>query len=373
MKGKIVRGSGFRGCLDYIIDPTKKAYIVGGNMSGRNAQDLAREFGYVRRVRTGCKKPVLHIALRMPAGEDVDDAKWLSISLNLLTMMKLSNRPWLLVKHVGEHVHLVTSRIDNNGAIWTGKWEALKLIAATQELERKFGLTITPGLSGQNHKQTRLTSGQLRKVKREIDRGEQVIVPAKVAIAERIQKAVAQSDGTIEDFQVKLENLGVKLQLNKAKSTDHVSGISYSFEGLSIKGSKVARAFSWQGLTRLLAERRIEYENQRNPRTSPRNDPSTDVRRADQSVADRIDAEPVGSGDKLGNPSNVDSAVESVLDGADGGACDGLELVGAAVVAIGGGEDLLGAVAKTATGAKRERLEDCEMAVIETGNPMTLS
>ena len=68
MKGKIVRGSGFGGVLRYVLDEDKEASILGGNMLGRDAKSLAREFGPVRQLRPDCKRPVLHISLRMPSG-----------------------------------------------------------------------------------------------------------------------------------------------------------------------------------------------------------------------------------------------------------------------------------------------------------------
>jgi hypothetical protein len=110
---------------------------------------------------------VWHIALRLPAGEDVSDAKWLAFSLGLPKLLQLGNRPWLWVKHLGEHAHLVTSRIDNSGRVWAGKWEALRLIEATQQLERKFGLTVTPGLGGKDRKQVRLTGGEVSRLRRQ--------------------------------------------------------------------------------------------------------------------------------------------------------------------------------------------------------------
>ena len=302
MKGKIVRGSGFRGCLNYILDSEKQAYIVGGNMVSRDAQGLAREFGHVRRIRSGCKKPVLHIALRMPGGEDVSDAKWIAISLDLLKILQLSNRPWCLVKHIGEHVHLVTSRVDNSGGVWTGKWEALRLISATQELEKKFGLTITPGLAGRDRRQTRLTSGQIRKFQREVERGDAPVIPAKAAIAERIKKSIADSDGTFPDFKKRIEVLGVQVQMNTAKTTNHISGIIFQFEGIAMKGSKVARAYGWQGINQLLEKRRQEHEHSGNSEPTPPAIAEPDGRRTAQREPVGIGKRPDQFGKRLAKP-----------------------------------------------------------------------
>ena len=284
MKGKVIRGSGFRGVLNYVLDETKEARIVGGNMTGQNAKALAKEFANVRQLRSDCVKPVLHIPLRLPEGEDVSDTRWFEMAVFFLKLMQLSpNRPWVIVKHVKNHIHLVTSRVDCRGKIWTGKWEGLRCIEATQEIERHFGLTITPGLNGQNKKQVRLTSGQIKKISREMDRGQEPEIPAKIAIAERIQTSIDQSNGTFSDFKARLEKLGVVVKLNVAKNTDHISGVSFEFEGISMKGSKVARTYGWQGINQLLAQRKNIHENSSIARPIIESSPKPDERRAAQS------------------------------------------------------------------------------------------
>jgi hypothetical protein len=362
MKGKVIRGSGFRGVLNYILDEDKAARIIGGNMLGDDAESLAKEFSHVRQIRPDCNKPVLHIPLRMPAGEDVSDEQWLQIALIFLRLMKLSHsRPWTIIKHLNNHVHIVTSRVDNHGKIWTGKWEALRCIKATQDIEKLLGLTITPGLRGRNHRQTRLTSGQIRKFQREIDRGEPPVIPAKVAIAERIEQAIAASDGSFLDFRVKAEKLGVQMQLNTAKTTNHISGISFKFDGVAMKGSKIARAYGWQGLNELLTERNRQYENSRNPRPAPEIIAQSNVGRAAQSRSSGSDEQSDVSGIELAG-TGKDPAPALDLDGGDDGDALGeLVMVGLADSPIGAVADPLLAAAKAARFPRGNAGEDCEL------------
>ena len=51
MKAKVNRGGGFSGLLSYAFggENDKRGEIVGGNMSGRNAAALVKEFALVRR------------------------------------------------------------------------------------------------------------------------------------------------------------------------------------------------------------------------------------------------------------------------------------------------------------------------------------
>ena len=76
MKGmnRIKRGTGFRGALDYVFgrDAAHKeepGELIGGNMSGTDVRQLAREFAAVRALRPDIGKPVWHNALRLPEGE----------------------------------------------------------------------------------------------------------------------------------------------------------------------------------------------------------------------------------------------------------------------------------------------------------------
>jgi hypothetical protein len=55
---KIGRGSSFRGALNYVLHREHQPEIIGGNMGGTNARDLAREFGMSRQLRPEVAQPV---------------------------------------------------------------------------------------------------------------------------------------------------------------------------------------------------------------------------------------------------------------------------------------------------------------------------
>lgn len=302
MKSKVIRGRGFRGLLNYLLAICKLARILGGNMTGRNTAELSREFAFVRQLRPDCTRPVLHIPLRMPDGEDVTDAIWREIAVRMMEEMGLSpDRPWLLVKHPDQHVHLVTSRIDYHGQIWYGKWEAFTAIRATAKLEEEFHLTITPTLMNCDPTNVRLTSGQLKKLSKEADSGN-IEVPAKMCLAEHIPAAIEESDGTVESFIEKLKNKHVGVRLNKSK-TGHVAGISFEYDGFVMKGSKVARQFSWLGILELLKQQKGtgSYESQRSKSSLEIENPGGDPTKIATNPADKRpdqSIDPSRSGDR---------------------------------------------------------------------------
>lgn len=64
-----------------------------------------------------------------------------------------------------------------------------------------------------------------------------------------IVRETLSSRPTLTEFVERLADLGVRIRLNVA-TTGHVSGVSYSFEGRTFKGSELGREFSWKGIQR---------------------------------------------------------------------------------------------------------------------------
>jgi hypothetical protein len=50
MIGKQIKGTGFRGCLNYVLGK-KDAALIGGTMCGQTPEELAAEFGIARQLR----------------------------------------------------------------------------------------------------------------------------------------------------------------------------------------------------------------------------------------------------------------------------------------------------------------------------------
>lgn len=265
MKGKVIRGRCILWLMKYLFgqDKTKKntnSRTIGGNLAASGPVALAKCLYKVwKNCRKKLIKPVLHIPLRMPKGEDVSDQLWVDITKALMEKMEISfDRPWILVKHGDEHVHLVASRYDYNGKPWQGRWEALKLIKATHELEKEFGLTQTPTLDTAEWNKTRLTSDEIYQSKKQTDAGIEPGLPPRQVLADVISEAIEMANGSFQRFKSRLATKNVSIQFNTSKSTSHISGISFGLNGFNAKGSKIARAYSWGGIvTRLKAQKNL--------------------------------------------------------------------------------------------------------------------
>lgn len=270
MKGmqKISRGRGFTGTLEYAFgrgDPTAEpGRLLGGNMSGQDAQQLAAEFGRIRRLRPDIEKPVWHQALRLPKGDQLGDAQWVTAADDYMQRMGFSDaHPRVYVLHDdadGQHVHIVASRVSTESRVYLGKNENLISTRVIQDLEREYGLTITKGPTYDPDtgkvvmpEARQLKAGEVEKALRTGDEP-----PRK-----KLQRLIAEAKTgkpTATEFARRLVAAGVVVRPNLA-TTGRLNGFSFELDGLAFKGSQLGNQYKWQAL-----QQEIRYDEARDRR-----------------------------------------------------------------------------------------------------------
>ena len=332
MKAKIVRGSGFRGALNYVHDKGE-AEIVGGNMSGQTPQELAREFGITKALRPDCKNPVWHCSLTLPEGDRLSSQKWHELSIDFMIEMGLdpSNFLYSVARHSDtdyDHVHIVASRIGLDGQLWHGKNDVLAAIKATQKLELRHSLTLTPGLDSVVKKERKSLTHK------ELNMSIRTEVKPPRAVCQDAVDAVLQSAGVISapEFISRLSVLGVRAVPSVA-STGTMNGFSFECEGVAFSGSKLGESFKWAQLQK----RGIEYVKDRDYEAL------ADARRlASERVADTAS---VGQEQRaLGLDSEAGARVESVAAVSSGASERIAEGAGSDFVDASGRADGIGGV-----------------------------
>ena len=255
MKAKVGRGDGFRGVLDYALNSEKRAEIIGGTIAGLNARQLAAEFGMVRRLRPDAKRAVWHCSLSLPPGDHLSSEKWDAVVSDFMKEMGFSeSTPYIAVRHRDtdhDHIHIVASRINLNGELWHGKWEARTAIEATQKLEKSHGLTLTPGLDNSNGRKA-LKKGEIEMALKTEKQ------PPKLKLQNIIDEALASGELTAVQFAETLAVAGIQVRANLA-STGRFNGFSYELDGVAFKSSSLGKNYSWGSLQK----RGVIYEQAR--------------------------------------------------------------------------------------------------------------
>ncbi|HGP0233802.1 TPA: relaxase/mobilization nuclease domain-containing protein [Pseudomonas aeruginosa] len=260
MKGmqSIKRGTGFSGVAAYMLDDPN-AELLGGNMSGRTAKELGREFNVSRQLRPDIKKPTWHNSLRLPEGEKLSHDQWVRVCDEYMQRMGFTDaHQRVYVMHddpKGQHVHIAASRVGLDGMVYLGQNENLKSTRVIQALERDFGLTVTPGPTVENGRikapqARRPTAGEVGKFERT---GE---APARFQLAQLIDQALKDKP-TVVQFVERLQLAGVEVKPNLSKSG--LNGFGFAIDGVAFKGSQLGDKYKYKGLL----SRGLSYEQNR--------------------------------------------------------------------------------------------------------------
>ena len=255
MIGKITKGNGFAGLCSYVLGKDE-ARRIGGNMAARSPNQLAAEFRVFSRKNDRTQLPVEHISLS-PAPEDreLDDEEWEALAQELLDGLGMSRNQYIVVLHNDTefegkprpHAHIIVNRINIDGHCADGWLDFHACEKILRTLEQKYGLT--PVASSWEVERAGVSTGQMRRVKREAEQG---LEPQEI-IKRQIQDLcdAAMSDKpSMNQYLQRLKDAGVESRIKETR-TGKIQGISYQLEGVAFAGNKLGKNYSWHGLQKL--------------------------------------------------------------------------------------------------------------------------
>lgn len=221
-------------------------------MTGRNARELAREFGAFREQRPDIAKPVHHASLSAARGEQLTVEQWNEVSEKYDERMGNRNSPFVVIQHTDtehDHVHIAASRIDVQGKVVSDFQSKMRAEAVMREVEREHHLVQVK----QSHEIERAapTRGELEELARTGERS------TKMVLQDTIDRVLRNGPSTTE-FINQMERAGIHINPN-VQSTGRVSGICFEHSGEVMKRSNLGRGYSWQGPQK----RGLEYQEKR--------------------------------------------------------------------------------------------------------------
>lgn len=248
MIGKVIKGRGFRGCLNYVLGK-EGAQLIGGNMSGRNARELAAEFRFSRRLNPRVERVVCHVTLSLPCREGyrecLDDDTWNAIAADYLEGMGFTQNQYVAARHTDtncDHLHIVASRIRMDGSCVRDGWDYRRSEATIRKIEQRYGLeAVTP--SWETERSAPSTGQVRRKKKQENDcsqgkRDEPAGAIAKVTIQAALDAATLGAGLTLTQLIEELEGAGVEMRFNVSRNGD-IRGITYIDSGVPFSASQL--------------------------------------------------------------------------------------------------------------------------------------
>ena len=234
MIGKIKKGSGFKGCVNYVLGKEQAALLHAEGVLAENNRDIIRSFILQAGMNSDLKKPVGHIALSYSPVDapKLTDGKMIQLAQKYMREMKITDTQYIIVRHQDRehpHVHIVFNRIDNNGKTISDRNDMYRNEQVCKKLKAKHGLYFAKGK--EHVKQCRL---------REPDK-------SKYEIYNTVKDEIGKSRNW-QQLQTKLAEKGIGIHFKYRGQTGEVQGISFSKGEYTFKGSEIDRSFSFSKL-----------------------------------------------------------------------------------------------------------------------------
>jgi Relaxase/Mobilisation nuclease domain len=265
MIGNQTKGKSFRGLLDY-LENREESSLIGGNMFGTNARELAREFRLSRQLNPEAEKVVHHVSLSLSTGEQLDNDTWCEIAEKYMNAMGYTANQYAIYRHNDrnhDHIHICASRISlDDGKITRDSWEYVRSEKIIRQLELEYGLQQA---RNSKEKLNRAPSvGQQRRLEREQLEYEQGLrdtapqQPIKTQLIELIDRATVDKP-TMPQLMSRLQLLGVEIRHGLTRNGKS-KGISYSWNDQKFSGTSLGPAYTFPGLQK---HSEIDYQSQR--------------------------------------------------------------------------------------------------------------
>lgn len=259
MIAKLAKGRGFRGALRYDLEP-EKGILLDTNMAGENERELAAEFGAIRELRPGLGKAVFHASLSAAPGEQLSDEQWREIGQEYLAGMGFSDNQYVISRHTDtehEHIHILANRISFDGQVVSDAHDYPRQERLMREIELEYGLEeVAPSREAERRAPTQA------EIERTLRTGE----PSTRQQLQALCAGAAQECASFTTYVERLEAVGVEVIPTVQQHGAKLSGLQYSLDGVTMKGSDLGKAYAAGGIQ----TRGISYEQDRDGPTVER-------------------------------------------------------------------------------------------------------
>jgi hypothetical protein len=265
MIGKQTKGRGFRKLLDY-LESRDEAQLIGGNMSGRNARELAKEFKLSRQLNPDAERVVYHVSLSAAKGDKLDDERWREIGERYMKEMGFDANQFVIFRHHNtddDHIHIAASRIRmDTGLLVHDSWDYVRSEKVLRQIEIDYNLVQVQG--SREKLQRTPSTGQIRRIRREQEEYElgKLEQPPGRTIKEELQQTIDSASVDhpyMPVFIWRLQLAGISVRAGFTRNGKS-KGISYEKDGQAFSGTQLGAAYTWPGLQKHLG---ISYQPER--------------------------------------------------------------------------------------------------------------
>ena len=249
MIAKIMKGSGFKGVINYILDPKKGTELIDSSgVRTDSINHIVQSFIDQTELNPRVSKVVGHFSLSFSAQDSSKlSNEWMTqIAREYMEKMGIKDTQYIIGRHFDKehpHVHIAFNRIDNNGKTISDHNDRFKSEKICKEMTTKYGLYFASGK--ENVKEHRLKEPDKTKYK--------IYQTLKAEITRCRDWKTLLSHLKMQDIDVRFKYKG---------NSQEVQGIIFEKNGYHFNGSKMDRGFSYSKIDFALQQKNREHEQQ---------------------------------------------------------------------------------------------------------------
>ncbi|WP_333616014.1 relaxase/mobilization nuclease domain-containing protein [Bacteroides pyogenes] len=249
MIAKIMKGSGFKGVINYILDPKKGTELIDSSGVRTNSiSHVVQSFIDQTNLNPRVSKVVGHISLSFSAQDSPKlSNEWIAkAAREYMEKMGIRDTQYIIGRHFDKehpHVHIAFNRIDNNGKTISDRNDRFRSEKICKELTAKYGLYFAGGK--EKVKEYRL---------KEPDK-------TKYEIYQTLKAEIARC----RDWKALLTHLkeqDIDVRFKYKGNSQEVQGVIFEKNGYLFNGSKVDRNFSYSKIDFALQQNDKEHGQQ---------------------------------------------------------------------------------------------------------------
>ena len=250
MIGKIVTGKSFGGAVEYVLRKEKARLLDSDGVDTGSIRSIIDDFNFQRKTRPEIAKVVGHISLsfhRNDAPKLTDDLMR-ELAMAYMGRMGIADTQYIVARHNDTehpHLHILYNRVRYDQKLVPDRNERRRNAAICKQIKQAYGLTFSKG--------------------RENVKTERLHAPDKTR--QQIHNAVARILPKCPRMDDLIENLckfGIETRLIHRSNDPRkdVQGITFTKSGLTFKGSKIDRKFSYANLQKKIEKNSVQQKSQ---------------------------------------------------------------------------------------------------------------
>ena len=249
MIAKIIKGSGFKGVINYILDPKKETELIDSSgVRTDSTSHIIRSFIDQTKLNPRVGKVVGHISLSFSVQDSPKlNNEWMvKVAREYMEKMGIKDTQYIIGRHFDKehpHIHIAFNRIDNNGKTISDRNDRFRSEKICKELTAKYGLYFAD--SKEKVKEHRL---------KEPDK-------TKYEIYQALKAEIARSRDW-KDLLAHLKKKDIDVYFKYKGNTQEIQGVIFEKNGYHFNGSKVDRSFSYSKIDFALQQNDREHGQQ---------------------------------------------------------------------------------------------------------------